>query len=205
MIALQIQANIYDFRKNNQRSKTPASQPVNTGSAVDPIFAPIPPATLEIQYEDESEKVLQLHGNFFGSHERDPSTPHRQPSDTGRESPSRNRRQDRAYVTMNQVDQMIQIFHAQNECFPFVTITENTTAEALRQKRPFLLLSILVVASAADLVLQKTLDEQFRKVLATRVVMQGEKSLDYLQGLLVYLAWSVLDANEEPSLRHALQ
>ncbi|OKL59448.1 hypothetical protein UA08_05121 [Talaromyces atroroseus] len=179
------------FRKNNrlaQRLKASTSQPVNTGSVLDHIFAQLPPASLDIPYEDESEKVLQLHCNFFGSHQRDSSTPGRQPVDTGRE-PAGVNRQDRPYVTMSQVDRMMQIFHTQKEYFPFVIIAENTTAETLRQKWPFLLLSVLVVASAADPVLQKLLDEQFRKVLATRVVMQGEKSLDYVQGLLVYLAW----------------
>lgn len=90
---------------------------------------------------------------------------------------------------MTQVNKMVQSYELRAAYFPFVSIPENTSAEKLCQKWPFLLLSILVVSSVDEPLLQKSLDERFRKVLATRVVMQGEKSLDYLHGLLVYLAW----------------
>uniref|UniRef100_A0A093UR65 Uncharacterized protein n=1 Tax=Talaromyces marneffei PM1 TaxID=1077442 RepID=A0A093UR65_TALMA len=89
---------------------------------------------------------------------------------------------------MSQVDTMVQSYQLKTAYFPFVSIPENITAETLCQKWPFLLLSILVISSADEPILQKALDERFRKVLATRVVMQGEKSLDYLHGLLVYLS-----------------
>jgi hypothetical protein len=92
---------------------------------------------------------------------------------------------------MSQANQMVQSFCGRNECFPFVVLSENTTAEELCQQRPFLLLSILVVTSDNNPVLQKSLDERLRKAVATRVVMQSENSMDYLQGLIIYLAWFV--------------
>lgn len=93
---------------------------------------------------------------------------------------------------MSQVDKMLQSYQLRTVYFPFISIPENTSAEKVCQKWPFLLLSILVISSVDEPILQKSLDERFRKVLATRVVMQGEKSLDYLHGLLVYLAWLVI-------------
>lgn len=90
---------------------------------------------------------------------------------------------------MTQIDKMLQSYQRRAAYFPFISIPESTSADKLCQKWPFLLLSVLVVSSVDEPILQKSLDERFRKVLATRVVMQGEKSLDYLHGLLVYLAW----------------
>lgn len=33
------------------------------------------------------------------------------------------------------------------------------------------------------------MDHEFRRVLSLKVIVEGQKSLDYLQGLLIYLAW----------------
>lgn len=99
---------------------------------------------------------------------------------------------------MSQANQMVQLFRRRNACFPFVVLPENITAEELSQQRPFLLLSILVVTSDVNPALQKSLDERLRKVVATRVVMHGEKSMDYLQGLLIYLAWFVRNIRTLP-------
>jgi hypothetical protein len=95
---------------------------------------------------------------------------------------------------MSQIDRMVQSYQLRTAYFPFVFIPKNTSAEKFCQKWPFLLLSVLVISSVDEPILQKSLDERFRKVLATRVVMQGEKSLDYLHGLLVYLAWLVVSS-----------
>lgn len=54
---------------------------------------------------------------------------------------------------------------------------------------PFLLMAILNVCSSRVPSLQQRVDERFRRVLSERIVFQGEKNLDYLQGLLVYIAW----------------
>ena len=63
------------------------------------------------------------------------------------------------------------------------------TLETLRWEKPFLLLSILVMASAKARGLQVLLEKELRELLASKVIVEGELSLDLLQGLCVYLAW----------------
>ena len=76
-----------------------------------------------------------------------------------------------------------------NSYFPFVIIPKDATAEGMFQKRPILLLGILATATSMYKPLQRLLDQKFRSVLSERAVFHGEKSLDLLQGLLVYLSW----------------
>lgn len=175
-------------RNKNACSKPSLSRPERGCAETGSVFDALPPATLDCQYEDESEKVLQLHRNVFGGHtQENPKccTPPARQSDDAKKTPKK------PSLSMSQANQMVQSFCRRNEFFPFVVLSENTTAEELSQQRPFLLLSILVVTSDVNPVLQKSLDERFRKVVATRIVMQGEKSMDYLQGLITYLAWFV--------------
>lgn len=181
-----------DVNRHEQRSRTQNFQSDKAHSALDSFLAHVPSADLDIQYEDETEKVLQLHGKVFASEENAESTEAEsstsQLDQTTMKSNKKSHRK-RPHLTMNQVNQMVQSFHHRNACFPFVALSEDATAETMCKEWPFLLLSILVVSSSGDPVLQRSLDERFRKVLATRIVMQGEKSLDYVRGILVYLAW----------------
>jgi hypothetical protein len=77
--------------------------------------------------------------------------------------------------------------HAPN--FPFIVIQPHYTLEHLRSERPFLLLCILSVCARADMPLQERLENDLRETLARKAMVNGEKSLDLLQGLLVYLCW----------------
>uniref|UniRef100_A0A093V7T1 Putative transcriptional regulatory protein n=1 Tax=Talaromyces marneffei PM1 TaxID=1077442 RepID=A0A093V7T1_TALMA len=173
------------------KKKTQARQPEGETSALESILGKVTPATLDVDYEDQSEKVVRMHGNAFGCTEATILTTQ---SQTCQSDEANRQKRPRGcifkipHITMSQVDTMVQSYQLKTAYFPFVSIPENITAETLCQKWPFLLLSILVISSADEPILQKALDERFRKVLATRVVMQGEKSLDYLHGLLVYLS-----------------
>ena len=73
--------------------------------------------------------------------------------------------------------------------FPWVRLPKNASVETLRRERPFLLLSVLTFASYEDVRLQRQLETELKDSLMKKVIVQGEKSLDLLQGLLVYLAW----------------
>jgi len=73
--------------------------------------------------------------------------------------------------------------------FPFVIIPANTSCATLTQVKPFLMLGILLVASIGDEEFQNACDLLFRNALATKAIVNGERSLELLQGLLVYLAW----------------
>ena len=176
------------------RNKPQARQPEKEKSALESLLAQVTPAALDVEYEDQSEEVVQIHGNIFGCPESTKTALQSQTcqsDDATKQKAPCKRKSKRSHITMSQVDKMVQSYQSRTAYFPFISIPENTSAEKICEKWPFLVLSILVVSSVDDPLLQKSLDERFRKVLATRVVMQGEKSLDYLHGLLVYLAWSV--------------
>lgn len=73
-------------------------------------------------------------------------------------------------------------------CFPFVVVDANVPALRLRREQPFLFLSILTVTSHKSPRVQNLLSDELRRQLA-RVIEYSQKSLDILQGLLVYGAW----------------
>jgi hypothetical protein len=77
--------------------------------------------------------------------------------------------------------------HAPN--FPFVVLSPTVSLDFLRHEKPFLLLSILTMESTSNLPLQDVLEAELRETLGRKVIFNGEKSLDLLQGLLIYLAW----------------
>jgi hypothetical protein len=94
-------------------------------------------------------------------------------------------------LTIDQAEKLLQYFSEKTRFFPFVVLPEDATVKSLSRKSPFLLLAILTAASAADIQLNYQLDHEFKRVLSQRVILEGQKSLDYLQGLLVYNAWFV--------------
>jgi hypothetical protein len=84
--------------------------------------------------------------------------------------------------------------HAPN--FPFIVFSPTVSLDFLRREKPFLLLSILTMASTSNQALQDLLEAELRETLGRKVIFNGEKSLDLLQGLLIYLAWYVLRSSE---------
>ncbi|KAL3470435.1 hypothetical protein BJX99DRAFT_267450 [Aspergillus californicus] len=93
-------------------------------------------------------------------------------------------------IGMREADKLLSLFRQRKVYFPFIDIPENTSAPSMAVHQPFLLLAVLTVSSSRMPRLQRRTDERFRRVLSERVIMHGEKSLDYVQGLLVYIAWS---------------
>jgi hypothetical protein len=71
---------------------------------------------------------------------------------------------------------------------PFFYIPPEMTALQLQTERPFLWLNIRAVCtrSAAE---QSTLGVRIRETLAKQVVVESERSIDLLLGLLCYLSW----------------
>lgn len=76
--------------------------------------------------------------------------------------------------------------------FPFVALPAGWTVQSMLKDHPFLVLGILTAMSQEDGHLHFQLDAEFRKILSEKVTMNGEKSLDILQGLLVHIAWYAL-------------
>ncbi|RAK98745.1 Zn(II)2Cys6 transcription factor domain-containing protein [Aspergillus ibericus CBS 121593] len=95
-------------------------------------------------------------------------------------------------LNMQDAEELLCQFRERQEFFPFIELPEGTSAASMAASRPFLLLAILTVSLTRKPLLQRRVDERFRRVLSERIIFYGEKSLDYVQGLLVYMAWCPL-------------
>jgi hypothetical protein len=98
-------------------------------------------------------------------------------------------------ITYDKAESLLRTFGTHAPNFPFIVLSQNVPLDSLRRERPFLLLSILTRASNSNLQLQDRLESELLETLGRKVIFNGEKSLDLLQGLLVYLTWSVLSSN----------
>ncbi|KAI8623130.1 hypothetical protein F5Y19DRAFT_468738 [Xylariaceae sp. FL1651] len=73
---------------------------------------------------------------------------------------------------------------------PCLVLPEDLEVRTLARNRPFVLLAILAVTSCSNSLQGHSLyDEEFRKVLGLKFVAGGERSLELLQGMLIYCAW----------------
>lgn len=91
-------------------------------------------------------------------------------------------------ISLTHIQTLLDTYQTMAEYFPFVSLPGNTPCFDLLQRRPVLMLAVLTVASYNSIPFQLKLSREFRKVLMAKV-MSGEKSLDLLQGLLVFIAW----------------
>ncbi|KAF4333652.1 hypothetical protein FBEOM_12522 [Fusarium beomiforme] len=74
--------------------------------------------------------------------------------------------------------------------YPVIVLKPDETVASLAATRPFVLLAILAAASGSRTLQGHTLyDEEFRKVLGLKFVAGGERSMELLQGILIYCAW----------------
>jgi len=74
--------------------------------------------------------------------------------------------------------------------FPCVVLSPEATVSDLARERPFVLLAVLAVASSTRTLQGHSLyDEEFRKILGLKIVAGGERSIELLEGLIVYVAW----------------
>ncbi|KAG8671698.1 hypothetical protein FPOAC1_004952 [Fusarium poae] len=74
--------------------------------------------------------------------------------------------------------------------YPCIVLMPEETVASLAATKPFVLLAILAAASGSRTLQGHTLyDEEFRKVLGLKFVAGGERSMDLLQGIMIYCAW----------------
>lgn len=75
--------------------------------------------------------------------------------------------------------------------FPFVTIPMDMSSEELRQQKPYLYRTIMMVAAHDQPVRQLEMGKEILSGFSTTLLFKAEKSLDLLQAMLVYNAWFV--------------
>ncbi|KAI9714477.1 MAG: hypothetical protein M1820_000438 [Bogoriella megaspora] len=97
---------------------------------------------------------------------------------------------ERGLIAPGLAEELVQKFKtAKTPVFPFVVIPPAVTAQTLRQEKPFLFLAVITACLEDDVMLQRRIAEEIRHEISTRLIMDNEKSLEMLQGLLVYLSW----------------
>jgi hypothetical protein len=89
-------------------------------------------------------------------------------------------------------DDLLEIFRTDmTPHFPFVVIPPGTTAGQLHQQNPFLYSAIMMSVAFRNVSKQMAMARDIMMDLSVRLLQKGEKSMDLLQGLLVYSAWYV--------------
>ncbi|KAF1913150.1 hypothetical protein BDU57DRAFT_532236 [Ampelomyces quisqualis] len=91
-------------------------------------------------------------------------------------------------ISLAHMQMLLDTYRRMVDFFPFVTLPNDVSCQHLVQHRPILMFAVLTVASYDSALLQQTLSREFRKVAMVKI-LNGEKSLDLLQGLLVFIAW----------------
>jgi hypothetical protein len=99
---------------------------------------------------------------------------------------------DQRNLSIDRAEELLRSFRYMSSYFPFVIVHPMATVQSLSRTSLFLLLAILASDSTADFQLHHQLDHEFKRVLSAKVVIEGQKSLDFLQGLLAYTAWLVV-------------
>jgi hypothetical protein len=75
-------------------------------------------------------------------------------------------------------------------CFPVIYLSTDMSSHQLREERPFLWLCIMAVACKSTSQ-QVMLGDSIKTIVAQEILFHGEKRLEFLQGLLIFSAWSV--------------
>jgi hypothetical protein len=75
--------------------------------------------------------------------------------------------------------------------FPFVVIPSQVTAEKLASDRPFLYRTILMAACFHDKARRTEMAIGIFQYLSEHMIILNKKNFDFLQGLLVLMAWFV--------------
>ncbi|KAK4954362.1 hypothetical protein LTR10_007793 [Elasticomyces elasticus] len=103
--------------------------------------------------------------------------------------------QDRVYydalgVTLGEAEVLLDRFkRLMAPSSPFVVLPSNLNAVQMFEQNPFLLHAIVVVAYFHDLSEQQRLVKHLMRDVSQRILLDNEKSVGILQGLLTFVAW----------------
>ena len=73
--------------------------------------------------------------------------------------------------------------------FPFVIIPSKVDAALLRTRKPTLFGAVVVAASFEDIKQQTFYGENLLRHFTEELLIKGEKTLELLQALLIYISW----------------
>ena len=97
---------------------------------------------------------------------------------------------DEIGVDSTEARRLLSVYQTQLcERFPYVVIPQNTTPRWLYQNKPLLFKAVIMAASFNDLAMRKKTRSEIMAHLTEHLILKGEKSLDLLQGLLLFASW----------------
>jgi hypothetical protein len=88
--------------------------------------------------------------------------------------------------------------------FPIVCIRPEVTVKELEEQRPFLWIVIRAICSK-NLVRQKALLLEVRKILGREMLVEGTRSLDLFLGIMVFAAWGHYHLSTKPIISTIIQ
>lgn len=105
--------------------------------------------------------------------------------------PSKDDVVDRRVISLELADELAAIFiHELTEFCPAVVLPPETTASDLRRSKPVLFLSVIAAASmSVDASVAAILNRELVRLYAEQFFIQGEKSLELVQALLLMVAF----------------
>ncbi|KAI1803865.1 hypothetical protein F4811DRAFT_562173 [Daldinia bambusicola] len=91
---------------------------------------------------------------------------------------------------LESAEKLLGLFRAMLPSSPCIVLPEDADVRKLARDMPFVLLSLLAVTSCSSSLQGHSLyDEEYRKILALKFVAGGERSIELLQGLMIYCSW----------------
>lgn len=91
---------------------------------------------------------------------------------------------------LDSAEKLLQTFRRMLSCCPFIVLDDSADVRSMARDSPFILLAVLAATSSSTSLQGYSLyDEEFRKVLGLKFVTGGERTLELLQGILVYCSW----------------
>ncbi|KAI1379736.1 hypothetical protein F4677DRAFT_407476 [Hypoxylon crocopeplum] len=85
---------------------------------------------------------------------------------------------------------LLDSFRSMLPCCPCIVLPDDADVRSMARDMPFVLLAILAVTSCSTSLQGNSLyDEEFRKILGLKFVTGGERSVELLQGLMIYCSW----------------
>ncbi|RFU28196.1 hypothetical protein B7463_g8144, partial [Scytalidium lignicola] len=103
-------------------------------------------------------------------------------------------------------DRLIRIYQEELTAqFPFVILPPGVKAANLRQSNPFLYMTIVMAASYYNLPRQTLFEKKIVEYLSEHLLLRSLKSLDLLQGLLVFCSWYHYHCLYHPQLTTFIQ
>ncbi len=94
-------------------------------------------------------------------------------------------------ISTSEADECLATFRGfTSRYFPFIHLPLSLSAQQLRTERPFLWLNIVAITTKSSSQ-QQRLGALIRQHVAQNMIIETEKSIDLLLGLLAFLSWYV--------------